>query len=50
VLPDRQGGHLEVSCRIASEVNAPAGAKPVVWRLLPNRTESTLAAAVELID
>ena len=33
-LDDRQGGQLEVSCLIASEVNAPAGAKPVVWRLL----------------
>ena len=50
MLPDRQGGQLEVSCLIASEVNAPAGAKPVVWRLLTNRMASTLAAAVELVD
>ena len=29
LLPDRQGSELEVTCLIASEVNAPAGAKPV---------------------
>ena len=50
MLPDRQGGELEATCLIASEVNAPAGAKPVVWRLLTNRTASTLPAAVELIN
>ena len=50
VLPDRQGGQLEVTCLIASEVNAPTGAKPVVWRLLTNRAATTLQAAVELVD
>jgi hypothetical protein len=50
LLPDRQGGELEVTCLIASEVNAPAGAKPVVWRLLTNRVASTLQDAVELIN
>ena len=50
VLPDRQGGQLEVTCLIASEVNAPASAKPVVWRLLTNRVASTLQEAAELID
>ena len=49
-LPDRQGGQLEVTCLIASEVNAPAGAKPVVWRLLTNRVAATLQDAVELIN
>jgi hypothetical protein len=49
-LPDRQGGHLEVTCLIASEVGAPAGVKPVVWRLLTNRAAPTLEAAAELID
>jgi Transposase Tn5 dimerisation domain/Transposase DNA-binding len=49
-LPDRQGGHIEVTCLIASEVNTPAGARPVVWRLLTNRSATTLQAAVELID
>mgnify|MGYP002661840878 FL=1 len=50
LLPDRQGGELEVTCLIASEVNAPAGAKPVVWRLLTNRVASTLQDAVELVN
>jgi IS4 transposase len=49
-LPDRQGGHVEVTCLIAAEVDAPAGAKPVVWRLLTNREVSTLEAAVELVE
>ena len=44
-LPDRQGGHLDVTCLIACEINAPADAKPVVWRLLTNRTAATLDAA-----
>jgi IS4 transposase len=39
-----------VTCLIASEVGAPAGAKPVVWRLLSNREVPTLEAAVELVD
>ena len=49
-LPDRQGGSVEVTCLIASEVNPPAGVKPVVWRLLSNREVPTLEAAAELID
>lgn len=36
-LADRQGGTLEVSCLIASEIDVPAGSKPVCWRLLTNR-------------
>ena len=50
LLHDRQGGELEVTCLIVSEVNTPAGAKPVVWRLLTNRAATTLQAAVELVD
>ncbi|MDN5940194.1 MAG: IS4 family transposase [Salinisphaera sp.] len=49
-VPNKQGGQLDVTCLIASEVNAPAGAKPVVWRLLTNREAPTFEAAVELID
>ena len=49
-LNDRRGGQLEVSCLIATEVGAPAAAKPVVWRLLSNRCVPTLEAAAELID
>ena len=49
VLPDRQGGQLEVTCLIASEVNAPTGAKPVVWCLLTNRLTGKLSAVIELV-
>lgn len=49
-LSDRRKGHLEVTCVIAREVDAPAGVKPVEWRLLTNRSAETLEAVVELID
>ena len=49
-LSDKAKGVIEVSCLVASEVNAPAGAKPVIWRLLSNRVASTLEQASELID
>ena len=29
--------HIEMTCIIATEVDAPAGVQPVVWRLLSNR-------------
>lgn len=35
---------------IAREIGAPAGAKPIEWRLLTNREVGTLAAAIELIE
>jgi len=44
------GGTIEVSCLVACEVNAPQGVKPVVWRLLTNRTATSLEEASELID
>ena len=49
-LSDKAKGVIEVSCLVASEVNAPAGVKPVVWRLLTNRVAATLQEASELID
>ena len=49
-LPDGRGGQLSVSCLIAREINAPAGCKPVEWRLLTNRAAESLEAVVELID
>ena len=49
-LSDKAKGTIEVSCLIASEVNAPAGVKPVVWRLLTNHVAATLQEASELID
>lgn len=49
-LNDGAKGELEVTCVVAAEIAAPAGVKPVVWRLLTNRQASTLAQACELID
>jgi IS4 transposase len=39
-----------MTCIIATEVDAPAGVQPVVWRLLSNRPVQTLEQAAELID
>jgi hypothetical protein len=48
-LPASAGG-VRVTCVIASEIEAPTGIKPIEWRLITNRTASTLESAVELID
>jgi hypothetical protein len=49
-LSDGHGGHLEVTCLIAREIGAPAGIKPIEWRLLSNRRADTAEAARELIE
>lgn len=49
-LKDGAKGEMEVTCVVAAEIGAPAGLKPVVWRLLTNRQATTLAQACELID
>lgn len=49
-LADGRGGRLEVTGLIAQEFDAPAGAKPIEWRLLTNREAMGLEAAVELIE
>lgn len=41
---------LWMTCLVASEIGAPAGEKPVCWRLLTNRDATTLADATELIE
>ena len=41
---------IEMTCLVASEVGAPGDEKPVCWRLLTNRTATTLQEARELID
>lgn len=41
---------MSATCVVAREVGAPAGATPVEWRLLKNRTAQTPEAVVELID
>lgn len=47
---DGAKGQVEVTCVVAAEVGAPAGAKPAVWRLLTNRSATTLEQVCELID
>jgi hypothetical protein len=49
-VSDGRGGWIEVSCLVAREEGAPAGVKPVEWRLLTNRPIDNFEAATELID
>lgn len=49
-IADRQGGTVDLTGLIARERGAPAGVKPIEWRLLTNRAVGTLEAGVELID
>jgi hypothetical protein len=49
-LCDRRGGQLQVTCVIASEIDAPPGETPIEWRLLSNREVKDFAAAAELVD
>lgn len=39
-----------MTCVIASEVGAPKGSSPVVWRLLTNRQAASLEQACELVN
>lgn len=50
LLPDGQGGTVQVSCLIAKETDPPTGEEAVIWRLLTNRDAATPEAAIELID
>lgn len=43
-------GTIEMTCLVASEIGAPAGEKPVCWRLLTNRDATTLQQVAELIE
>ena len=49
-LSDGRRGTVRASCIIAQEINAPAGATPLEWRLLSNRDAVTFAGACEMID
>lgn len=49
-IKDGEKGRITVTCLVAREVGAPAGVKPIEWRLLTNRTVTTQEQAVELID
>jgi len=50
VVAHDAAGPIEMTCLVASEVGAPAGDKPVCWRLLTNRHATTLEQARELIE
>ena len=49
-LANGQDGRMPVTRLIAKETDAPAGVKPVEWRLLTNRAAQTLDDLVELIE
>ena len=47
-LPGRVG--VMLTCVEAYEVDAPAGVKPVIWRLVTNREAGDAHALIELVD
>lgn len=49
-LPAGKGKSVSATCVVAREYDAPAGVKPIEWRLLTNRIADTVAAVAELID
>jgi hypothetical protein len=49
-LPAGAGQSVCATCLIAREFDAPAGVKPIEWRLLTNREATGLPQAIELID
>ena len=50
-LPARQRTSRScATCIVAREIDAPAGVKPIEWRLLTNRAVAAADEAIELID
>ncbi|WP_449306511.1 IS4 family transposase [Paraburkholderia humisilvae] len=49
-LSASKGQSIAATCLVAREFDAPVGVKPIEWRLLTNRTASTLEEALELIE
>ena len=49
-LPASKGKSIAATCLVAREFDAPAGVKPIEWRLLTNRAATTLDQATELIE
>ena len=49
-LPAGRGSVVKATCIIAREIDPPEGAEAVEWRLLTNRSATTLAQVIELID
>lgn len=50
MLADRGAGAHPVTAILAREINAPAGVKPIEWRLLSNEVLTTLDELVERIE
>jgi hypothetical protein len=49
-ISDGGKGRITVTCMVAREIGAPAGVKPIEWRLLTNRAVDTQEQALELIN
>jgi len=49
-LPAGKGKTVVATSIVAREFDAPAGVKPIEWRLLTNRSAASLDDAIELID
>ena len=49
-LPASKGKCIVVTCLVAREFDAPAGVRPIEWRLLTNRAPSTLDEAGDRTD
>jgi IS4 transposase len=45
-----KGKSIAATCLVAREFDAPAGVKPIEWRLLTNRAATTPEEAIELIE
>ncbi len=41
---------MQATCIVAREVGAPAGVKPIEWRLSTNREAGSFEAAAKFID
>lgn len=49
-IPAGKVGTISVTCVVAREIDAPAGIKPIEWRLLTNRDADSLHEVNELIN
>lgn len=49
-LPAGRGVKVKATCIIAREIDAPPGVEPIEWRLLTNRSATTLDDLIELIN
>jgi hypothetical protein len=49
-LKEGKGKTVEATCIVAREHGAPAGTKPIEWRLLTNRIAASAAEVAELIN